>query len=210
MTRPDPTVIVSALSKRTVAEQTRRPEYPVHAHFVNRWSSRAFDSRPVEEDVLYTVLEAARWAPSSGNGQPWRFIVARTQEERERFRSFIRPGNRVWSDRAPALVLLVSYTLNANGEPGGSHAFDAGAAWGTIASQAALLGLNTRAIGGFDHELAREALHIPEEYDLHAVITLGYRGDKSVLPETLQEREVPTDRRSLNELVHEGVFQARE
>ncbi|CAM3480737.1 MULTISPECIES: nitroreductase family protein [Paenibacillus] len=127
----------------------------MHAHYANRWSSRAFDSRPVADEVLYTVLEAARWVPSSGNGQPWRFIVARTEEERRRFASFIRPANREWSDHAPVLILLISYTLNANGTPSGSHAFDEGTAWGTIASQAALLGLNTRAIGGYDRELAR-------------------------------------------------------
>ncbi|MGG3284210.1 nitroreductase family protein [Paenibacillus solani] len=206
MSKSEPSVNVSGPSPIAV-ELARRPDYPVHAHFVNRWSSRAFDQRTVEDDVLYTVLEAARWAPSSSNGQPWRFIVARTDEERARFATFIRPGNRVWSDHAPVLVLLISYTLNANGEHSRSHAFDAGTAWGTIASQAALLGLNTRAIGGFDHDLARETLRIPEEYDLHAVIALGYRGNISALPESLQEREVPTDRRSLNELVYEGVFQ---
>lgn len=210
MTRPDPSIIVSDPSRQTEVEKIRQPEYPVHAHFVNRWSSRAFDARPVADEVFYTVLEAARWAPSSGNGQPWRFIVARTEEERRRFATFIRPANREWSDQAPALILLISYTLNANGAPSGSHAFDAGTAWGTIASQAALLGLNTRAIGGFDRDLARETLNIPAEYDLHAVITLGYPGDKSTLPEALQERELPTGRRSLNELVHEAVFQAKE
>ncbi|MFE9275314.1 nitroreductase family protein [Paenibacillus glucanolyticus] len=178
----------------------------MHAHYANRWSSRAFDSRPVADEVLYTVLEAARWVPSSGNGQPWRFIVARTEEERRRFASFIRPANREWSDHAPVLILLISYTLNDNGTPSGSHAFDEGTAWGTIASQAALLGLNTHAIGGYDRELAREALHIPAEYELLAVIKLGYPGDKSALPEALQEREVPTGRRSLNELVFEAVF----
>ncbi|KOP65072.1 nitroreductase [Bacillus sp. FJAT-18019] len=209
MSKSESSVNVSEPSP-IVVEQARQPDYPVHAHFVNRWSSRAFDRRIVEDEELYTVLEAARWAPSSSNGQPWRFIVARTEEERARFATFIRPGNRVWSDHAPVLVLLISYTLNAHGEPSGSHAFDAGTAWGTIASQAALLGLNTRAIGGFDHDLARETLQIPEEYVLHAVIALGYRGNISLLPESLKEREVPTGRRSLNELVYEGVFRIKE
>ncbi|GAB6928691.1 nitroreductase family protein [Paenibacillus sp. JCM 10914] len=209
MTKPDPSVIVTK-SLAAEVEHIRQPGYPVHAHFVNRWSSRSFASRPVEEEVLFTVLEAARWAPSSGNGQPWRFVVARTQAERERFQTFILPGNRGWSDHAPALILLISYNLNAKGEPSGSHAFDAGTAWGTIAAQAALLGLNTRALGGFDREAARQALGIPVEYDLHAVIALGYRGDPSSLPDSLRERDIPTGRLPLNELVHNGVFGAQE
>lgn len=206
MTKQDQAVASERLPLKE-AHTNRRPDYPVHAHFVNRWSSRAFDPRPVEDEALFTVLEAARWAPSSGNGQPWRFIIARTEEERERFASFILPGNRQWSDQAPVLILLLSYTLNANGAPSGSHAFDAGAAWGTLASQAALLGLNTRAIGGFDRTAARDILGVPEEYELHAIITLGYPGDKASLPEHLQEREIPTGRLPLTELVHEGVFQ---
>ncbi|MBO7745862.1 nitroreductase family protein [Paenibacillus sp. MWE-103] len=178
---------------------SRVPDHPVHPLILNRWSPRAYTDRPVSDETLHTILEAARWAPSSGNGQPWRFYVARTGAEHEVFRSFILPGNRLWTDKAPVLLLLASDRLRENGNPNGAHAFDAGAAWGILALQANLLGLSTRAIGGFDAAKAREALRAPERIALHAVIALGYRGDAASLDDTLREREVPNGRRPLAE-----------
>ncbi len=186
----------------------RQSGYPVHPLFLNRWSPRSFADRPVPDDVLFTVLEAARWAPSSNNDQPWRFFVARTEEERQKFLSFIRPNNRLWADRAPALVLLASHKRRPDGSPNPAHAFDTGTAWGYLSIQAALLGLATRAIGGFDKEAARAALRVPDDFDLHAVIAIGYRGPREELPEPLREREWPTGRRSLHESVIEGGFPA--
>lgn len=186
----------------------RQSEYPVHPLFLNRWSPRSFADRPVPDDVLFTVLEAARWAPSSNNDQPWRFLVARTEEQRRKFLSFIRPNNRLWVDRAPALVLMASHKRRPNGDPNPAHAFDTGTAWGYLSIQAALLGLITRAIGGFDKEAARAALRVPDDYELHAVIAIGYRGPREQLPEPLREREWPNQRRPLRESVIEGEFPA--
>lgn len=184
----------------------RHADYPVHPLFLGRWSPRSFSDRPVSDDVLFTLLEAARWAPSSRNDQPWRFIVARTEEQRKRFQSFIRPNNRIWSDRAPVLVLLASQKINQNGEPNAAHAFDTGTAWGYLSIQAALLGLSTHAIGGYDKEAARAVLNVPDDYELHAVIAIGYRGPREELPEPLQQREWPNERRPLRESVIEGAF----
>lgn len=188
----------SAFEKQSEeVREYRTPDYPVAPIFVNRWSSRSFDGRPVADETLYTVLEAARWAPSSSNRQPWRFIIARTEEEHELFRRFIMPGNRLWTDKAPVLILVASDTLRDNGDFNGAHAFDAGAAWGTLALQAHLLGLSTRAAGGFDRAKAREVLDIPAEVELHAVVALGYRGALGNLHEQFHDREKPTARRSL-------------
>ncbi|NBD23652.1 nitroreductase family protein [Paenibacillus glycinis] len=189
----------AAASYRPKIAANRTPDYPVHPLVLNRWSPRSYADRPVAEDTLHTVLEAARWAPSSSNAQPWRFYVARTEAEHEVFRSFIKPNNRLWTDHAPVLLLLASDKLRDNGEPSGAHAFDAGAAWGILALQANLLGLSTRAVGGFDADKAREALETPERIALHAVIALGYRGDADALHESFREREVPNGRRPLRE-----------
>ncbi|PQP88793.1 nitroreductase family protein, partial [Paenibacillus sp. AR247] len=152
-------------------------------------------------------LEAAHWAPSSYNDQPWRFIVAKTEEQLSKFHSFLNEFNLTWASSAPVLIVVASDKLRENGDPNGAHAFDAGAAWASLAIQATILGLHTHAIGGFDRNKAREILNVPDHIELHAVIALGYLGDKSLLPEAIQQREVPNDRRPLNELVFEGKFE---
>ncbi|TBL75269.1 nitroreductase family protein [Paenibacillus thalictri] len=190
----------------TEVEAFRRPDYPVSPLFINRWSQRAYTDKAVDEETLNAVLEAGRWAPSASNLQPWRFIVAKTPEQREKFGQFINPNNRTWADHAPVLILLASNKLRADGELNGAHAFDTGAAWASIALQAKLLGLSTRAMGGFDRAKAREVLQVPDEVELHAVVALGYPGDKEQLPEALREREQPNGRRPLAESVIEGSF----
>jgi Nitroreductase len=178
---------------------SRQPDHPVHPLILNRWSPRSYSDRPVTDEVLLTVLEAARWAPSASNAQPWRFYVARTEAEHEIFRTFIRPTNRLWTDKAPVLLLLASEKLKENGDPNGAHAFDSGAAWGLLALQANLLGLSTRAVGGFDAGKAREVLGTPEHIALHAVIALGYQGDLDTLEASFHEREIPNSRRPLQD-----------
>ena len=178
----------------------------IHSLFVERWSPRSFSEQPVSTEVLRSVFEAARWAPSGGNAQPWRFVVATTPEEKERFCSFINPGNLRWCVTAPVLVLLLSKTTNGQGKPHRSHAFDAGAAWSHLALQATHAGLVTHAMGGFDAGKAREVLSIPPEYEPQVVIALGYQGEKDRLPEDLQTRETPSDRLPLKDLVIRGRF----
>jgi nitroreductase len=180
----------------------RKPDYPIHPLILNRWSPRSYaQDVPLDEETLFTVLEAARWAPSGGNQQPWRFYVARSSEERELFQQFIRPRNRLWTVKAPVLILIGSVTRRNSGEPLNSHAFDAGAAWASLAFQARLLGLSTRAVGGFDQSSARELLQVPEEIELHAIIALGYRDHKEALDHEFQEQEQPNNRRPLAESI---------
>ncbi len=186
--------------------QRRQPAHEVDASFLNRWSPRSFAEREVPEEVLLRVLEAARWAPSASNEQPWRFILARTPEDKERFYSFIAPGNLRWCTKAPVLLLLLSKKTGSQGAYNRAHAFDAGTAWGYLALEGLRQGLITRAMGGFDPDKAREVLGVPDDYDLHVVIAVGYRGEKEALPEDLQEREQPNDRRPLSESLFEGTF----
>lgn len=184
----------------------RHSEYDIHPLFLKRWSPRAFAQEPVQDEALFAVLEAARWAPSASNEQPWRYIIARTAEEREAFYSFINPGNLKWCTAAPVLLLLISAKLTSRGNPNRTYAFDAGTSWGYLALQAAEKGMITHAMGGFDPDKARQLLGIPDDYELYAVVALGYRGDLHTLPEDLQEREKASDRRPLKESLFAGRF----
>ncbi|GGE43282.1 nitroreductase [Pullulanibacillus camelliae] len=187
------------------SESVRKADYPIDNLFINRWSPRSFLDKDVPEDTLYSVFEAARWAPSASNNQPCRFIIARTEADKENFYSFIYEGNLVWCKRAPVLAAILS-KKSVEGNPNLYHAFDTGTAWGHLALQASMKGLITHAMGGFDRDAARKALNVPEDYDIQAIIAIGYQGPKDVLPENYQEREAPTPRRPLNELLFEGKF----
>lgn len=187
-------------------QNLRQPAYDIDPIFIERWSARSFSNRDVSDDELFSILEAARWAPSANNIQPWRFIVARKAEDREKFYDFILPGNRLWCEKAPVLVLILSHLLDSKGKKNTSHAFDTGTAWGYLALEATRKGLIAHAMGGFKREQAREVLNIPAEFELHAVVAIGYQGEKDALPEALQEREKPSMRRPLSESVFEGEF----
>ena len=178
----------------------RSTNYPISDVILNRWSPRAFATTPVADDVLYRLFEAARYAPSARNLQPWRFIIAKTPEQLETFHSFINEANLVWAKNAPVLAVLVSENTY------GMHAFDAGSSWGFLALQATKEGLITHPMGGIDKAKAREVLGVPEEYDVLIAIAIGYQGDASELPEVLQAREVPSTRKPLEEVLFEGSF----
>ncbi|WP_409346911.1 nitroreductase family protein [Paenibacillus sp. MBLB4367] len=191
------------------AAATRKPEHEIMPVLLNRWSPRAFAAKDIPENVLYRLFEAARWAPSGSNEQPWRYIIARKPEDRERFLSFINPFNTEWCAQAPVLVLALSKKTTSKGSPSSSYAFDAGAAWGYLALEGVAQGLITHAMGGFNRQQAIETLGIPEEYEPLAVIAIGYRGDPASLSERNREREVPSTRRPLEELLLEGSFTAK-
>lgn len=184
----------------------RITDYPIADVFLERWSSRSFQEKEVPEELLMSVFEAARWAPSARNRQPWYFILAITKEERKIFHQFIYKGNLQWAKKAPVLALLLSKKITEDGEENRYHAFDAGCAWGYLALQATKNGLATRAIGGFDKEKARELLQIPDEYECHLVIPIGFRGNKGDLPEQFQDMEQPNDRRPVKESIFRGKF----
>jgi nitroreductase len=186
-----------AMQLSEIVKDNRSPEGELNPLFLNRWSPRSFTDQKITESDLHQILEAARWAPSSNNLQPWRFYVANTEAKLEVFKQFIVPFNRSWTDNVPQLLLLASAKLTPKGDPNMAHEFDAGAAWAHIALQATLLGLAAHAVGGFDRAKARELLNVPDDLDLHAVIVIGYQGGKEVLNEALQEREKPNQRNPL-------------
>jgi nitroreductase len=193
------------MSKAPTSTLYRQAEYDIDPVYLNRWSPRSFLDKDVPEDVLWSLFEAARWAPSAFNLQPWRFVIARTPEDREKFYPFISEFNLAWCRKAPVLVLVLSQRVSDRGE-NLSHAFDTGAAWGFLALEAVRKGLITHPMTGFDMAKARETLGIPDEYAIQALIAIGYQGPREALPDGLREREQPSQRRPLSSFVHEGVF----
>jgi len=188
----------------------RSTAYPVSPAILNRWSPRAFQEKEVPEDELFALFEAARYAPSANNEQPWRYVFARTKADREAFWTFINEGNRSWCERAPVLALLAAKrTSSTSGKPMRTYAFDAGSSWALLAAEAASRGLATHAMGGFDALKAKETLGIPDDYEPMIVIAIGYRGDPAMLTEGQREREQPSGRKPLEEIAMEGAFRER-
>lgn len=189
---------------------SRHPDHPVEPLFTNRWSPRSFTGEPIPDEVLLSAFEAARWAPSAMNAQPWRFLVARPGEPAwQVFLDLLLPRNRLWAGQASALIVVLSSRQVEHQDrlvPNVSHSFDTGAAWASLALQALLLGWHTHGIGGFDHEAARARLGIPESFAAEAMVAIGKRGDPDGLPADFRAREVPSGRRPLAETVFAGSF----
>lgn len=189
-------------------ENPRRAAAPVDPQFLDRWSPRAFLPEPLEEGEVAALFEAARWAPSSFNDQPWLFLYARTEEDRRRFLEVLVESNRLWARAAPLLIVLCARrAFRHNGRANRHALFDAGAAWMSLALQARRLGLYAHAMAGFSREKVYATLGVPEaEYEAIAAIAVGRRGDPALLPEKLASNERPNDRKSPGEVAREGAF----
>ncbi|MBD2213257.1 nitroreductase family protein [Nostoc linckia FACHB-104] len=184
-------------------------QYPVHDFIRSRWSPRAFSDRAVEPEKLLSLLEAARWAPSSYNHQPWSFIVATKEDATEynRLLSTLVEFNQGWAKNAPILILAIAKIRTDDGKTN-RHAFhDVGLALENLILQATSLGLFAHQIGGFNPEKAREVYQIPEDYEPATVVTVGYPGDPQNLPDGLRDRELaPRTRKPLTEFVFTGKW----
>jgi nitroreductase len=191
---------------------SRTADYPIDPLFLERWSPRAFSDAPISETDLLTLLEAARWAPSSFNSQPWRFLYARRNTRHwPQFLGLLSAYNQSWAKNAAALVILVSKTTlmprGADKEvPSYTHSLDAGAAWACLALQATRSGWAAHGMAGFDVPRTATELAIPPNFRVEAAIAIGRPGDRSMLPEPLRAREQPSDRLALPELAWEGGF----
>jgi nitroreductase len=183
----------------------RVADHPISEIFLNRWSPRAMNGEPVSEADLKRLFEAARWAPSSGNGQPWRFVYSRsgTPTFPTLFELLVE-GNKPWCARAGALVVVLSKTHSDSGRPAPTHSFDAGAAWMSLALQGSLMGMVIHAMAGFDYARAKTELAVPDDLAVEAMIAIGYPGLVDDLPEKYRAREVKSGRRPVSELVFEG------
>jgi nitroreductase len=192
----------------------RIADHPIDPLFLQRWSPRGFTDEEIPLAVLDQMFEAARWAPSASNLQPWRFVYARRGGPGwDAILGTLVPFNQGWAHRAAALVVVASKTTadsSSGGEPrpSHSHSFDAGAAWACLALQAARLGWVAHGMTGFDMAAAQAALQIPADHRVEAAIAIGRHGDVERLSESLRAREVPSTRRPLSDFVFEGRFHA--
>jgi nitroreductase len=196
------------MSKVLEKAQGRVAEHPIDPIFTNRWSPRAMSGEEVSGDELMPLFEAAKWAPSSYNNQSWRFLYAtRSSPEWGQFLDLLDEWNRSWAKNAGALVLIISKnTLDFNSQPARTHSFDAGAAWENFALQGSMNGLAVHGMEGFDYERAKRALGIPEGYTVEAMVAVGRPGRKEDLLPALREREFPSDRKKLAEIIFRGRF----
>jgi nitroreductase len=193
----------------TRGSDVRTPEHPVDRLFLDRWSPRAMSGEVIAESELLVLLEAARWAPSSGNAQPWRMLYARRDSEHwALFFDLLGEANRKWCVNAAVLVLFVSKTISDSGRQLVTHSYDAGAAWENLALQGTLKGLVVHGMQGFDYERARQTLQVPDEFRVEAMAAIGRPGRKEELPEALQVRETPSPRKPLAEVAWEGPFRS--
>ena len=188
--------------------EIRKTDFPIEQLLLDRWSPRAMSGEEVSREELMRLFEAARWAPSSFNAQQWRALYARRGTEHwATFFELLVAANKSWARNAAVLVVFISRkTFAYNNQPSITHSYDTGAAWENFALQGFQQNLVVHGMEGFDYERARKELRIPEEFQVEAMAAVGKPGPKELLPEKLQQRESPNDRRKLSESVFEGPF----
>lgn len=190
----------------------RTSDHAIHPMFLERWSPRAMTGEAIAESTLSAFFEAARWAPSASNIQPWRFLYGRagTPAFQAIFDGLV-PFNQGWAAKASALVVVLSKKTSVppgktEANPNPWHSFDAGAAWMSLALQVHHAGWSAHGMGGFDAAKLRERLNVPADVAIEAVVAIGKRGDKASLPDALQAREMPSERLPLSQVVAEGAW----
>jgi nitroreductase len=179
--------VIAAMSKSS------QVEFPVVELIEKRRSLRAYSSEPIDQESIDSLFEAARWAPSSVNEQPWVYMYA-TKDQGELWSKLLNTlveGNRIWADQAPLLVLsMVRKNFIRNDRPNGSAKYDLGAANALLSLQATQLGLNVHQMGGFDKQQAIDSLQIPDTHEPVVMLAIGYPGQPELLSENLKSREL--------------------
>jgi nitroreductase len=193
----------------TTHQKIAQTEYDIMPQIAERWSPRTFSDRAIDQETVHRLFEAARWAASSRNYQPWRFIYGlKGTEAYDRILGSLVPFNRQWAESAPLLVMTIVKEQMDNGKNNYHALHDLGLAMGNFSVQAQDLGLALHHMAGFDWKGAHEAFDIPEGYHAVTVVAVGhYGGDPETLPEDLQQGETtPRQRKPMDEIVGEGIF----
>ena len=180
----------------------------IHNLIRQRWSPRAFAPTAIAPEVLHRIFEAARWAPSSSNLQPWSFITGfSTDETYKAIYSTLVEFNQLWAFTAPVLLVSIGKETDSKGNPNGSYKYDVGQAVAYLSLQAMSEGVFVHQMGGFDKELAGRLLNVPENYKVITAVAMGYPGDPEVLHENLRKPEyAPRLRKPQDEFVFTGKF----
>jgi nitroreductase len=198
--------IEDSINKENTNE--RKPTFKINSLILNRWSPRSMSGEELDEDTIMSLFEAARWAPSSYNNQPWRFIYAkRNTKYWNKLFDLLAEPNKIWAKNAALLVVVASNKIfEINGKFSMTHKYDTGAAWENLALEATSRGLVAHGMQGFDYKRSRIDLEIPDDFDVMAMIAIGKKGPKENLPSNLAEKEFPNKRKPLNEIIMEGSF----
>lgn len=186
----------------------RNPNYDVQSLLVNRWSPRAMTGEAMDREEFMPLFEAARWAPSCFNAQPWRFIyVERDSDNWDDALGVLNDKNQRWANKAALLTLVVSRReFEHNGNSSHTHSFDAGAAWENLALEATARGYVSHGMNGYNKDEAIEVFDVPKIFRPEAMIAIGKRGKRENLPEEQVSKEVPNGRKDLNEIVFRNTF----
>jgi nitroreductase len=191
-------------------DKTAVTDHAISEVLAKRWSPRAFASKPVDNETISQLFEAARWTASCFNEQPWRFIVATKEKptEYEKVLSCLVEFNQMWAQSAPVLLIVVaSENFERNGKPNRHGWYDTGQAMATLTVQATMLDLYLHQMAGFSPEKARETFNIPAGYEPIAAAAIGYMGDADQLPDKLGEAELaPRTRKPLSDVVFSGTW----
>ncbi len=181
----------------------RKSTYPIDSIFLNRYSPRAMTGDSLQKEDILLLLEAARWAPSSYNNQPWRFAFALKEDARwSSFLNLLVPFNQNWAQNASALLILISKkTFEHNGKWSKTHSFDTGAAWAFLALQGSMRGLVVHGMEGFNYEKAHMLLNLSEDYQIEAMAAIGHKASSLTLSKDLREKEKPSTRKPLKDLL---------
>lgn len=188
--------------------QYRKPGYKIDPLIHNRWSPRAMTGEEMSDAELMPLFEAARWAPSSFNGQPWRFLYAkRNTPNWDLFHNLMVDFNKQWTKNAAVLLVIISHKVfERNNKPSVTHSYDTGAAWMSLALEGSSRGYVVHGMEGFDYAKAKTDLNVPDDYQVEAMAAIGKRAPKESLPPEMQAKELPSDRKSLNTIIFEGKF----
>jgi nitroreductase len=192
-------------------DEMRDSTYPIQPLILHRWSPRSMTGEAMQDQELMPLFEAARWAPSSSNNQPWVFIYAhRDTPEWKTLFELLVPFNQSWCVNASALVVVISKnTLYRNGKPSRTHSYDTGAAWMAMALEGFSRGYVVHGMEGFDYDKAVTDLQIPDDYTVEAMAAIGKRAAIEKLSPELQKREAPSSRRPLEQILMKGKFEKR-
>jgi len=183
----------------------RKPGHDIAPIFINRWSPLAMSGKEISREDLMRLFEAAQWAPSSMNSQPWRFLYAmRNTGHRGKFFNILTSGSQRWCRNAATLVVISKTTFDFNRKPARTNSYDSGAAWISLAFQGSFMGLVVHGMQGFNYDRAKTKLKVNDEYQVDAMFAVGRPGNKGDLPPHLQEREFSSARKKLEEIVFEG------
>ena len=193
--------------KKEVAK-VRGADQGVHPLIFNRWSPRSMTGEEMTEEELMALFNAAKWAPSSYNNQPWRFLYARKNTASwPIFFNLMIEFNQGWAKNAAALVVIISHkNFEHNDKPSMTHSFDTGAAWMAMALEGSFRGYVVHGMEGFNYEKARKDLNIPDTYQVEAMAAVGKRAPLEQLSPDLQKKESPSMRKETQEIAIEGLF----